>query len=152
MPSARRSGFRRSSRGWCTIAAHTKLAQLKGYVSRLPNQHMLLNAVVLQEARASSEVENIITTQDELYEALAVRSSRISAETKEVLNYRSAMWRGHELLRSQGLLTTNTICSIQQQLEGNSAGIRRLPGTALKNEPARQSTPLRTMNRGFVSS
>ena len=116
------------------IAAHSKLAELKGYVSRLPNEHMLLNAVVLQEARASSEIENIITTQDELYEALAADYSRVSVETKEVLHYRSAMWCGYELLQSTGLLTTNTICEIQAELEGNDAGIRSVPGTALKNE------------------
>lgn len=116
------------------ISAHAKLAELKGYVARLPNEHILLNAVVLQEARASSEIENIITTQDELYEALVAEYPRVSAETKEVLHYRSAMWRGYELLQSTGLLTTNTICEIQAELEGNDAGIRSVPGTALKNE------------------
>lgn len=116
------------------IAAHTELARLKGYCSLLPNEAVLLNTVVLKEARASSEIENIITTHDELYRALVASDTQIDAETKEVLNYRSAVWTGFRSLRQSGLITTNTLVAIQQELEQNNAGIRTLPGTALVND------------------
>lgn len=116
------------------ISANTELARLKGYCSRLPNETILLNTIVLQEARASSEIENIITTHDDLYQALVTDQSRVGAETKEVLNYRSAVWKGYELLRANEVITSRTILSIQQELEQNNAGIRKLPGTALVND------------------
>lgn len=116
------------------IAAHTELARLKGYCSRLPNETILLNTIVLKEARASSEIENIITTHDELYQALVTDESRIGAETKEVLDYRSAVWRGYELLGKDGLITARLILSIQEELEKNNAGFRKQPGTALVND------------------
>ena len=116
------------------ISANRELARLSGYCSLLPNETILLNTIVLKEARASSEIENIITTQDELYRAMASEAGNATPETKEVLNYRSALWKGHSLLRDTGVLATRTILAIQEKLEGNSAGIRKLPGTALRNE------------------
>lgn len=116
------------------ISANRELARLKGYCSQLPNETILLNTIVLKEARASSEIENIITTHDELYHALAVDDPQTTAQTKEVLNYRSAMWKGYRLLRERGLITTGSIVAIQEELERNSAGIRKLPGTTLKND------------------
>ena len=116
------------------ISANRELARLKGYCSLLPNEAILLDTIILKEARASSEIENIITTQDELYRALAVDDRQITPETKEVLNYRSAVWRGYRLLRETGLLTTRAIIVIQEELEGNTAGVRRLPGTVLRND------------------
>lgn len=116
------------------ISANRELARLKGYCSLLPNETILLNTIVLKEARASSEIENIVTTQDELYRALAADDRHMTPETKEVLDYRSAVWTGYRLLRDTGLLTSRTIVAIQQELEGNSAGIRSLPGTALRND------------------
>jgi Fic family protein len=71
------------------ISANRELARLKGYCSLLPNETLLLNTIVLKEARASSEIENIVTTQDELYRALAADDRQMTPETKEVLNYRS---------------------------------------------------------------
>ena len=116
------------------IAANTALARLKGYCALLPNQAILLNTIILKEARASSEIENIVTTHDEVYRALVADPRRVSPDTKEVLNYRAAMWKGFNRLREHGLITTNIIIDIQQELEQNSAGIRSLPGTALKND------------------
>ncbi len=116
------------------ISANRELARLKGYCSLLPNETILLNTIVLKEARASSEIENIVTTQDELYRALAADDRQMTPDTKEVLNYRSAVWTGYRLLQDTGLLTSRTIVAIQQELEGNSAGIRSLPGTALRND------------------
>ena len=114
--------------------AATALAELKGIAKTIPNQSMLINAIVLQEARGSSEIENIITTQDELYKALAVNKLTVSAETKEVVNYRTSLFHGFDLLEKQGFLRVNDIVSIQQELIDNTAGIRSTPGTVLKND------------------
>lgn len=110
------------------------LAELKGIAKTIPNQTMLVNAIVLQEAKDSSEIENIITTQDELYKALAVKKSSISAETKEVVNYRKAIFTGFDLAKKQGFIRVNDIVNIQQELVENTAGIRSTPGTVLKND------------------
>ena len=117
-----------------TNKAATALAELKGIAKTIPNQSMLINAIVLQEAKGSSEIENIITTQDELYKALTVNRSTISAETKEVVNYRTSLFHGFNLLENQGFLRVNDIVSIQQELIDNTAGIRSTPGTVLKND------------------
>ncbi len=117
-----------------SLSASRELAQLKGYCSLLPNQSILLNSIVLKEAKASSEIENIITTHDELYKALVLKESDISPATKEVLNYRAAMSRGISSMRKHDLITVRSIEEIQQELERNTAGIRRLPGTVLKND------------------
>lgn len=110
------------------------LAELKGIAKTIPNQAMLINVVVIQEAKDSSEIENIITTQDELYKALTVNKANISAETKEVVNYRKAIFHGFDLAKSQEFLRVNDIVSIQQKLVDNTAGIRSTPGTVLKND------------------
>jgi Fic family protein len=109
------------------------VGELKGLANTLPNPNILLNAVVLKEASASSEIENIITTQDKLYKALSARNSQVDPATKVVLRYREALLEGYRFLTERGFLNTNAIIRIQQNLEENSAGIRRLPGTALKN-------------------
>jgi Fic family protein len=110
------------------------LAELKGIAKTIPNQSMLINAVVLQEAKDSSEIENIITTQDELYKALSVSNAKIDPRTKEVINYRQALFLGYDILKKQGFIKVNDILLIQEQLEANRAGIRAVPGTVLKNE------------------
>lgn len=110
------------------------LAELKGIAKTIPNQAMLINAIVLQEAKDSSEIENIITTQDELYKALTVNKTSVSAETKEVVNYRKAIFHGFDLAKEQGFIKVNDIASIQQKLVENTAGIRSTPGTVLKND------------------
>jgi len=110
------------------------LAELKGIAKTIPNQAMLINAIVLQEARDSSEIENIITTQDELYKALTANKNNISAEVKEVVNYRKAIFHGYDLVKMQGFLRVNDIVAMQQALVDNTAGIRSTPGTVLKND------------------
>ena len=114
-------------------AAHAALAELKGVLQSIPNQIILLNAVSIQEAKDSSSIENIITTHDDLYKANLDFEVSISPNVKEVQNYVAAMKRGFELVQSQGLLTNQTLLKIQETLEGNNAGFRKLPGTALKN-------------------
>lgn len=110
------------------------LAELKGIAKTIPNQEMLINAIVLQEAKDSSEIENIITTQDELYKALTINKTQISPATKEVVSYRKAIFHGYDLAKRQGFLSVNDLVRIQQELIGNNAGIRSTPGTVLKND------------------
>jgi Fic family protein len=110
------------------------LAELKGIANLIPNQAMLINAIVLQEAKDSSEIENIITTQDELYQAITTANSSMSPEIKEVINYRKALFEGYKLIDQQGFLKLKNICDIQEILVSNNAGLRKLPGTVLKND------------------
>ena len=115
--------------------ANRKLAELKGVAQTIPNEQILISSLTLQEAKDSSEVENIVTTQDELYKAdLDLKNVVINASTKEVLNYRQAMQRGFELVRRTKLLTLNDIKKIQEELEYNKAGFRSVPGTKLMNQ------------------
>ncbi|MBC3539584.1 Fic family protein [Rufibacter sediminis] len=114
--------------------AAVAVAELKGLAKTLPNQGILINAIVLKEAQASSEIENIITTHDRLYQAIAATSVQPDPATKEVLRYREALLHGFREIKERGFLNTNSICRIQAILEENEAGIRQLPGTALKND------------------
>jgi len=115
------------------INSSVALAELKGLVNTLPNPNILLNAVILKEASASSEIENIVTTQDRLYQALSAKGIQIDLATKEVLRYREATLYGFQFIKRKEYLNTNAIIEIQKILEGNTSGIRKLPGTALRN-------------------
>ncbi len=115
--------------------SHRRLAELKGVARTIPNEQILINTLTLQEAKDSSEVENIVTTNDELYRAdLAMRNVVINASTKEVLNYRQSLQRGFFSARQTGLLTLNDIRRIQEELVENKAGFRAVPGTTLRND------------------
>ena len=114
--------------------ASLAIAELKGIAQTIPNQKMLINAVVLQEAKDSSEIENIITSTDELYEALTSKKSQTKSEIKEVVNYRRSIFIGYEIVKEQGFVRVNDIIKIQQDLIENNAGIRSTPGTVLKND------------------
>lgn len=114
--------------------AATALGELKGIAKTIPNQEMLVNAIVLQEAKDSSEIENIITTQDELYKALTVKNTNITPATKEVVNYSRAVFLGFDIIQKQGFLRVNDIVTIQQELVENTAGVRSTPGTVLKSD------------------
>lgn len=114
--------------------AHQALGQLKGLASSIPRQDILINSLVFQEAKDSSEIENIVTTHDELYKSTLGLERDISPETKEVKNYIAALKRGFDLVRQNRLLTGNHILEIQATLEENNAGFRKLPGTTLKND------------------
>jgi Fic family protein len=112
--------------------ASRNLAELKGVAASIPNQDILISTLTLQEARDSSAIENIVTTQDDLYREDDPASATGTA-VKEVLRYRQALQAGHALVRRTGLLSLNTILDIQQHLECNRAGLRKLPGTALRD-------------------
>jgi len=99
------------------ISSNRELAKLKGYCSLLPSDSILLSSLILKEASASSEIENIITTQDELYKALISKNEVTDTQTKEVLNYRSALWLGFREIEERKILTVNSILKIQAELE-----------------------------------
>lgn len=113
--------------------ANRALAELKGYADTIPNKHILINAVMIKEAKDSSAIENIITTHDDLYKAMS-DASGASPAAKEVVSYRTALWQGYELVKARKMVTTNMIVEIQSAIEKNRAGIRKLPGTVLRNE------------------
>lgn len=109
------------------------LGELNGLCETLPDPQLLINTIVLQESRNSSAIENIITTQDELYKA-AIEETSHSHSAKEVLSYREALYAGLNRMKEQhNLILTNTMVEIVQTIKQNSIGIRNTPGTALKN-------------------
>jgi Fic family protein len=116
------------------IRAKSNLSELKGVAATIPNEAILISSLTLQEAKDSSEIENIVTTQDDLYKAeLNIQKQFITAATKEVLNYREAIQLGFNLVRKDKALSNNRIIQIQECLEQNKAGFRILPGTTLKS-------------------
>ncbi len=115
-----------------SIQANRALAKLNGIAKTIPNQMILINALALQEAKDSSEIENIITTHDELY--LATISERFTKEVKEVQNYKEALLYGFKEVKQKKIITLKNIIEIQSIITGNSAGIRKQLGTVLKNE------------------
>jgi Fic family protein len=115
-----------------TVASR-RLAELKGVAASMPNQGILINTLGLQEAKDSSEVENIVTTHDELFRNADLLEIGTNVSAKEVARYRQALRIGFGSVRQTGLLTNNHILQIQSELEQNNAGFRKLPGTALKS-------------------
>lgn len=114
--------------------ANQKLAELKGIAHVIPNENILISSLTLQEAKDSSEVENIVTTQDELYKAgLDEHMQIINASTKEVLRYREAIMYGFAQIRKGYPLSCNLLKRIQGLLVDNDEGFRKVPGTALKS-------------------
>ncbi len=116
-----------------TISAGRALAQLNGTLMNLPNPTLFLDTIYLQEAKASSEVENIITTNDELYKSLVADRKIEDPATKEVLSYKEALWLGLEHLKTKPFITTNLCIKIVQCIKQNNASIRVTPGTTLSN-------------------
>jgi len=115
------------------VSARSRLAELNGLVQSMPNPHILVSSLSLQEAKDSSEIENIVTTHDELFRESLQPETSASAASKEVARYRLALDTGWQAVQSSQLLTLNHIVAIQAALEKNQAGWRKLPGTALKN-------------------
>lgn len=115
--------------------AHRFLAELKGRAGTIPNQGILIDTLSLQEAKASSEIENIVTTQDELFQASLYPDRPASPEAKEVALYNEALKCGfYNLHHTQGLLTNNSIIEMFRILKRTTEEFRMTPGTALKNE------------------
>lgn len=131
-----------------------QLAELKGIAASIPNQGILINTLGLQEAKDSSEIENIVTTHDELFKDDVLPEAFANPAAKEVLRYRQALRLGNNLVQDTGLITVNNLIAIQAELEQNNAGFRKLPGTALKNNsgetiytPPQDATEIITLMR-----
>lgn len=114
--------------------AHKFLGELNGVASTIPNPNILIKTLVLQEAKESSAIENIISTFDEVYQSNWQSLSFSTSTAKEVLTYSNALQKGVELINKNGILTLNHILEIQSIIEKNNAGFRKLPGTKLLND------------------
>lgn len=116
-------------------AANRALAELKGRAATIPNQGILIDTLALQEAKASSEIENIVTTQDELFQMDLFPDGLESGAAKEVARYRDALKLGlTQLLDTGGLIRNATLIDMYRFLKARSDGFRSTPGTALKND------------------
>ena len=111
------------------------IAYLKGQAEKIPNQGILIDTLTLQEAKASSEIENLVTTQDELFQADAFPNERMSPETKEVALCRDALHLGYARLQeTDGFMPNSSLINIYRLLKSTDGGFRVTPGTSLKNE------------------
>ena len=115
------------------IASRTAMANLRGAAKLLPNQGVLIQAIGLQEAKLSSEIENIVTTNDDLFRGFANDGEGASPQTKEVLRYKDALWQGHQWVKQGMPLTTRLFETLYQTVKLADDGVRRLPGTKLAN-------------------
>lgn len=114
--------------------AHRALAELKGAVSGIPNESILIDTLALQEAKDSSAIENIITTEDDLFQGDQLSGDFPTLAAKEVYRYAVALKIGFERVRTNGFLRMDDILEIQRALIENRAGFRKLPGTVLRNQ------------------
>lgn len=113
------------------IKANHKLGELNGAIKLLPNPYIIFNAITLGEAKESSEIENIVTTFDEIFKEMSYEKS--NPASKEVLNYRQAMLRGYELVKDHGFISVNHIIELHHILEPETDHIRKLPRTRIIN-------------------
>ncbi len=112
--------------------AHRFLAELKGTAKTIPNENILIDTLTLQEAKDSSEIENIVTTHDDLYKENILIESKSTA-AKEVYNYARGLRLGFQIVRKEKLLLNKHILTIQKELLENNAGFRTQAGTKLVN-------------------
>lgn len=115
------------------IAASRALSELKGAITNLPNPTLFIDTINLQEAQASSAIENIVTTQDALFKASVADKKIDNPAIKEVIHYKDALWHGVKTLEKRPVLTTNLFIDLVQIIKENQASIRNAPGTALQN-------------------
>ncbi len=115
------------------ISASRALAQLNGAIINLPNPRLFLDTLHLQEAKASSEIENIITTNDDLYKSVVADKKYDNPATKEVISYKEAIWIALNKIESKPFITTNLCIEIAQCIKQNTSGIRTTTGTTLSN-------------------
>ena len=115
--------------------ANRKLAELKGIARTIPNENILINTLALQEAKDSSAVENIVTTQDDLYKAgLGDKTGFMTPAAKEVLRYREAIFEGFRMVRGNKILSNRVIKKVQELVKQNNAGFQVSPNKALVNQ------------------
>ena len=115
------------------LLASRALSELKGAIAHLPNPTLFVDTINLQEAQASSAIENLVTTQDELFKSYLADKTINNPIIKEVLHYKEALWMAWDSLNKKSLLTTNLFIQIVQLIKENKSGIRNIPGTSLRN-------------------
>lgn len=113
--------------------ANYHLGELKGVLKLLPNSGIVLSLINLSESKDSSAIENIITTYDDIFKVIVSKTPR-GGRPKEVINYKRAIDHGLSLMRKKGFISTNTLVEIQNVIEPNKGGIRKLPGTVIIND------------------
>jgi Fic family protein len=104
--------------------ANRSLAELKGFARKLPNQSMLVNSIALREAKASTAIENIFTTDDALYKALSVSDGDLDANAKEVLRYRQALWEGYSIVKKERQISLDLLIELYREIKQLKDGIR----------------------------
>ena len=115
--------------------ASRALAQFNGESNKIPNRDILINTLLLQEAQASSEIENIVTTEDELFQAEALPSEKTSSEAKEAIRHRDALSHGFEKMqKNNGNIPNNLLIDMFEILKEQQDGFRKTPGTVLRND------------------
>jgi Fic family protein len=120
--------------------ANKALAELKGLARKLPNQSMLVNTIVLREAKASTEIENIFTTDEELYKALSGNDAGLKGNVKEVLRYRQALWKGYHEINAKGEFGIDLLIKIYQEIKEVQDGVR----------PSQTETTIRKKGSGVL--
>ncbi|MBW7877390.1 MAG: Fic family protein [Candidatus Cloacimonetes bacterium] len=115
------------------ILAHRSLAELKGVLATIPNQDILISTLSLQEGKESSSIENIVTTNDDIYQSEYETGQFTTLEAKEVHKYAHALRVGFSSVRETGLLTCRSIQQIHTIIESVKTGYRKLPGTVISN-------------------
>ena len=116
------------------VQTHRALAEMKGLSNSIPNPEVLNSTLALQEAKASSEIENLVTTHDDLFRAQVDSAAFRTREAKEVFRYAESLQVGFEKMQQTGLLTMKLLEEVQIQLVGNNAGFRKQGGTVLRND------------------
>lgn len=107
------------------MLASRRLAELKGLASTLPNQSIFVNTIALREAKASSAIENIFTTDDELYRSLSYQEDDyLEGPAKEILHYREALWKGFQRIKAEKTLTIDTIIDVYREVKRTHDSIR----------------------------
>ncbi|MFA6842918.1 MAG: Fic/DOC family N-terminal domain-containing protein [Bacilli bacterium] len=112
--------------------ANSNIGELKGMLNTLPNPKLVLSLVLISESKDSSAIENIITTYDQIFKEI-VSKNPLGGKPKEVVNYKQAIAHGLELVKMNKLISTNILVEIQKLIDENNGGIRKLPGTVIKN-------------------
>ncbi|MDE5547049.1 MAG: Fic family protein [Anaeroplasmataceae bacterium] len=111
--------------------ANNKIGELNGLVNLMPNPNIILNAVILGEAKESSEIENIVTTFDEIFKEITLKENNLAS--KEVVNYRQALLNGFDFVKKNEFISTKMLENIHHIIEPNIGGVRKIPGTVIKN-------------------
>lgn len=120
------------------ISANKALAELKAAGGLIPNQTILIRAILLQEAKLSSEIENIYTTNDDLYRSFSAEPERTDPATKEVLRYQEAIWHGFGMIQAKKPLSTSMFCELGTIIQMRTTSVRKLPGTRIGNPKTRE--------------